>query len=144
MKRVPLTTTASTGATNDNNNNKKSRRSMPASAAPANEKSTTTTTTASTGAANDNNNNKKRRRKKDKKEDAYPYPDEGLQGLLLYIRNIYKNQWFPSINNKGEVYTTYGVGIASKKNRTVMKGNKLQYLLLLKLLLEPNPIQLQQ
>ena len=88
---------------------------MPAIVVAANEKSTTTTTTTttSTGVTNDNNNNKKRRKKKDKKEDAYP--DKGIQGLLLYIRNIYKNQWFPSINNKGEVYTTYGVGTASKK-----------------------------
>ena len=94
-----------------------------AAATAINEKSTTTTT-ASTSATNNNVNKKKRRKKIDKKKGAYP--DEGLQGLLLYIRNLYKNQWLPSKNNKREVYTTYGVGTASIKNRIVMKGNKLR------------------
>ena len=52
--------------------------------------------------------------------------DNKLQGILLYIRNMYKQLWFPSISEDGEVFVTSGVGRASKTNRKVLQGSTLE------------------
>ena len=53
--------------------------------------------------------------------------DEKLfPGYCSYIRNLYKEAWFPKMNDDGEVYITRGVGKASSKNRKILKGSALQ------------------
>ena len=52
--------------------------------------------------------------------------DNKLPGILLYIRSMYKQKWFPSVDKNGEVFVTSGVGRASKKNRSVLQGSSLQ------------------
>ena len=49
--------------------------------------------------------------------------DDKLPGILLYIRSMYKQIWFPSINEDGEVFVTSGVGRASITNRKVLQGS---------------------
>ena len=67
---------------------------------------------------NNNNNNGDEDIEIDVKVD-----DNKLPGILLYIRSMYKQKWFPSVDKNGEVFVTSGVGRASKNNRRVLQGS---------------------
>ena len=76
-----------------------------------------------TSSINDNNNNNNSGGK-DKEIDA-EVDKKKLSGILLYIRNMYKQIWFPSVDEDEEVFVTSGVGTALKNNRRVLHGSLL-------------------
>lgn len=67
-----------------------------------------------------NNNKKKSTKKVNKKK------KEDLPGIAVYIRELYKEKWFPSIDDDGEVYVTTGVGKAAISNKKLLKGSSLE------------------